>query len=57
MCQYADMKIKSIDRRLFEENSAYVRTALVAYNAYFKDGSNFQKKNYLEDVVNDALFG
>lgn len=57
MCQYADMKIKSIDWRLFEENSAYVRTALVAYNAYFKDGSNFQKKNYLEDVVNDALFG
>lgn len=57
MCQYADAKIGNIDRRLFEENSAYVRTALVAYNAYFKDGSNFQKKNYLEDIVYDALFG
>lgn len=57
MCQYADQKIKNIDRQLFEENSAYVRTALVAYNAYFKDGSNFQKKNYLETIVNDALFG
>lgn len=38
------------------ENSAYVRTALVAYNAYFNDGSNFQKKVYLQDIVNDALF-
>lgn len=57
MCQYADANIKNIDRQLFEENSAYVRTALVAYNAYFRDGSNFQKKNYLEDIVYDALFG
>ena len=44
MCQYADAKIKEINRTLFEENSAYVRTALVAYNAYFTDRSNFQKK-------------
>ncbi len=56
MCQYADAKIKEIERSLFEENSAYVRTALVAYNAYFNDGSNFQKKVYLQDIVNDALF-
>ena len=56
MCQYADAKIKEINRTLFEENSAYVRTALVAYNAYFADGSNFQKKEYLQNIVRDALF-
>ena len=56
MCQYADAKIKEINRTLFEENSAYVRTALVAYNAYFTDGSNFQKKEYLQNIVRDALF-
>ena len=56
MCQYADEKIRQINRVLFEENSAYVRTALVAYNAYFQDGSNFQKKEYLYKIVEDALF-
>lgn len=56
MCQYADSKITEINRSLFEENSAYVRTALVAYNAYFYDGSNFQKKEYLYNIVEDALF-
>jgi cell filamentation protein len=44
-----------INRKLFEENSRYVRTALVAYNAYFSDGSNFSKKEYLEKIVYDAL--
>ncbi len=56
MCQYADSRIKEIERSLFEEHSAYVRTALVAYNAYFEDGSNFQKKEYLQNIVKDALF-
>lgn len=56
MCQYADENITTIKRQLFEENSAYVRTSLVAYNAYFIDGSNFQKKEYLQNIVQDALF-
>ena len=56
MCQYADARINKIERSLFEENSAYVRTALVAYNAYFKDGSDFRKKEYLQNIVEDALF-
>lgn len=54
-CQYADEMGFPINRKLFEENSRYVRTALVAYNAYFADGSDFSKKEYLERIVYDAL--
>ena len=53
--QYADEIGFNINRKLFEENSRYVRTALVAYNAYFSDGSNFSKKEYLERIVKDAF--
>ncbi len=56
-CQFADEMGFRINRKLFEENSIYVRTALVAYNAYFSDGSNFAKKEYLEKLVFDALAG
>jgi cell filamentation protein len=54
-CQFADEMGFPINRKLFEDNSRYVRTALVAYNAYFADGSNFSKKEYLEKIVYDAL--
>ena len=54
-CQFADEIGLKINRELFEKNSRYVRTALVAYNAYFADGSNFSKKEYLERIVYDAL--
>lgn len=54
-CQYADAVGLKINRELFEKNSRYVRTALVAYNAYFADGSNFSKKEYLEKIVYDAI--
>lgn len=54
-CQFADEMGFPLNRKLFEENSRYVRTALVAYNAYFSDGTNFSKKEYLERIVNDAL--
>ena len=53
--QYADAIGLKIKRKLFEKNSRYVRTALVAYNAYFGDGSNFSKKEYLEKIVYDAI--
>lgn len=43
-CQFADEMGFPLDRKLFEENSRYVRTALVAYNAFFSDGSDFSKK-------------
>lgn len=55
MCQYAEELGFSINRKLFEENSRYVRTALVAYNAYFSDGSDFSKKEYLERIVKDSF--
>ena len=54
-CQFADEMGFPINRKSFEENSIYVRTALVAYNAYFSDGSNFSKKEYLENIVYDAV--
>lgn len=54
-CQYADEIGLKINRTLFEENSRYMRTALVAYNAYFADGSDFSKKEYLERIVYDAM--
>ena len=54
-CQYADEKGVFIDRKLFEEHAGYMRTALVAYNAFFSDGSDFSKKEYLEKIVLDAM--
>lgn len=44
-CQFADEVGLKINRELFEKNSRYVRTALVAYNAYFADGSDFLRRN------------
>lgn len=54
-CQYADEKIQHIDRELFEKNSQYVRTALVAYNAVFSDMGDLSKKEYLRRIVTDAF--
>lgn len=44
-----------INRKLFEDNAGYVRTALVAYNAFFSDGNDFSKKEYLQKIVYDAF--
>ncbi len=54
-CQFADEKHLNISRKLFERNSIFVRTALVAYNAFFKDGNNFSKKEYLRKIVFDSI--
>jgi cell filamentation protein len=54
-CQFIDEIGFKINRKLFEQNAGYVRTALVAYNAYFSDGSNFSKKEYLQRIVYDAF--
>lgn len=54
-CQFADEKGLSIERKLFEENANYLRTALVAYNAVFHDLGDLSKKEYLEKIVLDAL--
>lgn len=54
-CQFIDEQGFTINRQLFEDNARYVRTALVAYNAFFSDGSNFSKKEYLERIVADSF--
>jgi len=54
-CQFIESKGIMINRKLFEDNARYVRTALVAYNAYFSDGNDFRKKEYLYKIVFDAL--
>ena len=54
-CQFADEKGFPIDRSLFEENSSYVRTALVAYNAVFDDLGDLSKKGYLRQIVSDVI--
>lgn len=54
-CQFSDERGFSIDRSLFEENSHYARTALVAYNAVFSDIGDRSRKDYLEDFIRDGL--
>ena len=54
-CQYVDEFGFNINRELFENNARYVRTALVAYNAFFFDGKDFRKKEYLERIVKDSF--
>lgn len=55
MCQYAEEVGIAINRKLFEDNARYLRTALVAYNAFYADGSDFSKREYLERIVYDAI--
>ena len=54
-CQFADRKGFPIDRTLFEENSAYVRTSLVAASAIFEDLGDKSKPEYLIRIVRDSL--
>ena len=54
-CIGADEVGLNPDRKLFEDNAAYVRTALVAYNAVFLDIGDVSKPQYLIKIVEDAL--
>ncbi|MBD5509505.1 MAG: hypothetical protein HDR05_16060 [Lachnospiraceae bacterium] len=54
-CQYADEIGLTPNRKLFEDNAQYVRTALVAYNAVFDDLGDLSKKEYLIKIVEDAI--
>ncbi|MCL2204215.1 MAG: Fic family protein [Defluviitaleaceae bacterium] len=54
ICQFAESKGIPLDRVLFEQNAAYVRSALVAASAIFRDG-DFRKPEYLIRIVTDAL--
>ena len=55
LCQYADEIGLNPDRKLFENNAQYVRTALVAYNAVFDDMGDMSKPEYLIRIVEDSL--
>ena len=50
-CQFSDEHGLSLDRGLFEENSHFFRTALVAYNAVFSDIGDKSRKEYLERIM------
>ncbi len=54
-CQYADAIGLNPDRKLFEDNAQYMRTALVAYNAVFDDMGDVSKPEYLIKIVEDAI--
>ena len=54
-CQYIDEMGYPVNRDLFEKNARYLRTSLVAFNAYFSDGSDFSKEEYLYNIVEDAF--
>ena len=54
-CQYADEVGLNPNRELFEDNAAYDRTALVAYNAVISDIGDLSKPEYLIRIVEDAL--
>lgn len=54
-CQFIEAQGIPIDRTIFEKNSAYVRTALVAYSAVFHDLGDLSKKEYLERIIRDSL--
>ena len=54
-CQYADEHGFPVNRKIFEENSAYVRNALMAYNAVFSDMGDLSKPQFLERIIDDAI--
>jgi cell filamentation protein len=54
-CDFADKKGFSLSRELFKEHSAYVRRALVASSAYFKDLGDKRKPEFLVSFIRDAI--
>lgn len=54
-CHFYENQGLSIDKKLFEENSTYVRTALVAYNAVFSDIGDRSQPHFLQRIVKDAI--
>lgn len=54
-CQFIEAQGIPMNWTIFEQHSAYVRTALVAYSAVFHDLGDLSKKEYLERIVKDAF--
>lgn len=53
--QFMESKGRYIDSELFKDNAQYMRSALVAASAVFSDLGDRRKKEYLENIVLDAL--
>ena len=56
-CDMAEFYGHAINRELFEQNSLYVRNALVAASAVFDDLGDKSNPKYLQRIVLDALSG
>jgi cell filamentation protein len=54
-CQYADSADMPINRKLFQEHSAYLRNALVAARAIFHDLGDRSQPKHLYKIVFDAI--
>jgi len=54
-CDFADKHGFSLNRELFKDNSVYVRRALVASSAYFKDLGDKRKPEFLVNFILDAI--
>jgi hypothetical protein len=55
ICQYTESEGFVLDTELFEKNSVYVRNALVAASAVFKDLGDKSKPQYLVKIVKGTL--
>jgi len=54
-CDFADKQGFPLDRDLFKDHSAYVRRALVASSAFFKDLGDKRKPEFLTAFIQDAI--
>jgi cell filamentation protein len=54
-CDFADRNNFPLNRELFRDNSAYVRTALVAASAVFHDLGDKSNPEYLIRIMRDAI--
>jgi len=54
-CDFTDKHGFSLNRELFKDNSLYVRRALVASSAYFKDLGDKRKPEFLTNFIYDAI--
>lgn len=54
-CQFAESQGFPLDRELFEKNSVYVRSSLVAGSAFFSDLGDKSNIEYLKKIVKDSI--
>ncbi|MDR1453238.1 MAG: Fic family protein [Candidatus Margulisbacteria bacterium] len=54
-CDFAERQGFPLNRELFKDNSLYVRRALVASSAVFKEFGNLAKPQYLIDIIKEAI--